>query len=77
MSLEQLKDWTDKIEVVLHGNGNNKVTIPTVFTAAPSVLKKFEATPYAQRLKNTGVKLSIWYKPTAPLEAVAAPKSFK
>lgn len=58
MSLEQLKDWTDKIEVVLHGNGNNKVTIPTVFTAAPSVLKKFEATPYAQRLKNTGVILS-------------------
>ena len=32
-----------------------KVVIPTVFTAAPGVLKEFEQTDYARRLKATGV----------------------
>lgn len=55
MSLEQLKSWTDKVEASLKEAGNKKVQIPTVFTAAPAVLKEFEKTPYAQRLKATGV----------------------
>ena len=55
MSLQQLKDWTDKVEAGLKAAGNKKVVIPTVFTAAPAVLKQFEATPYAARLKATGV----------------------
>ncbi|MBE6883276.1 MAG: DUF521 domain-containing protein [Ruminococcaceae bacterium] len=55
MSLQQLKDWTDKVEAGLKEAGNSKVVIPTVFTAAPAVLKEFEATPYAARLKATGV----------------------
>jgi len=55
MSLEQLKDWTDKVEAGLKAAGNAKVQIPTVFTAAPAVLKEFEKTPYAARLKATGV----------------------
>ena len=55
MSLQQLKDWTDKVEAGLKEAGNSKVVIPTVFTAAPAVLKEFEATPYAARLKETGV----------------------
>ncbi|MCQ2419671.1 MAG: aconitase X catalytic domain-containing protein [Clostridia bacterium] len=55
MSLQQLKDWTDKIERQLKANGNKKVLIPTVFTAAPAVLKEFEQTEYAARLKATGV----------------------
>ena len=55
LSLEQLKDWTDKIEAALRENGLQKVKIPTVFTAAPGVLEAFYATDYAQRLKNTGV----------------------
>ena len=55
MSLQQLKDWTDKIEAGLEASGNKKVLIPTVFTAAPAVLKEFEKTPYAARLKATGV----------------------
>ena len=55
MSLQQLKDWTDKVEAGLQAAGNKKVVIPTVFTAAPAVLKEFEATPYAARLKATGV----------------------
>ena len=55
MSLEQLKTWTDKVEEALKKNGEKKVTVPTVFTAAPAVLREFEKTPYAKRLKDTGV----------------------
>ena len=55
MSLQQLKDWTDKVEAGLKAAGNKKVQIPPVFTAAPGVLKEFEKTPYAARLKATGV----------------------
>ncbi|MBR2350293.1 MAG: DUF521 domain-containing protein [Clostridia bacterium] len=55
MSLEQLKSWTDKVEAGLKEAGNSKVVIPTVFTAAPAVLKEFEKTDYAKRLKATGV----------------------
>ena len=58
MSLQQLKDWTDKVEAGLKAAGNKKVQIPTVFTAAPGVLKEFEKTPYAARLKATGVIIS-------------------
>ena len=55
MSLQQLKDWTEKVEAGLKDAGNKKVLIPTVFTAAPGVLKEFEETEYAARLKATGV----------------------
>jgi predicted aconitase len=55
LSLEQLKDWTVKIEKELKKNGKNKVTIKTVLTAAPKVLEAFEKTEYASRLKETGV----------------------
>ena len=55
MSVQQLKDWTDKVEAGLKEAGNSKVVIPTVFTAAPGVLKEFEQTEYANRLKATGV----------------------
>ena len=55
LSLEQLKDWTDKIEAELKKNGRKKVTVKTVFTAAPGVLEAFEKTEYAARLKATGV----------------------
>ena len=55
MSLQQLKDWTDRVEKSLKENGNKKVLIPTVFTAAPKVLEAFNKTEYAKRLKDTGV----------------------
>ncbi len=55
MSLQQLKDWTDRVEAGLKQAGNSKVVIPTVFTAAPAVLKEFEKTEYAERLKKKGV----------------------
>ena len=55
LSLEQLKDWTVKIEASLKANGKKKVAIPTVFTASPAVLEAFNGTEYAPRLKATGV----------------------
>ncbi len=55
MSLNQLISWTEKVEAGLKEAGNTKVVIPTVFTAAPGVLKEFEKTPYAERLRKTGV----------------------
>ncbi len=55
MSLQQLKDWTDKVEAALKEAGNKTVVIPTVFTAAPKVLEEFNKTDYAARLKATGV----------------------
>ena len=55
LSLQQLKDWTEKVEQGLRDSGNKKVLIPTVFTAPPKVLAAFEQTEYAARLKATGV----------------------
>ena len=58
MSLQQLKDWTERVEAGLKESGKKKVCIPTVFTTAPAVKKEFEKTEYAQRLKAVGVVLS-------------------
>ena len=58
MSLQQLKDWTDRVEEGLKSAGNAKVLVPTVFTTAPAVRKEFEKTEYAARLKATGIVLS-------------------
>ncbi len=55
MSLEQLISWTERVETALKEAGNSQVVIPTVFTAAPAVLKRFGETPYAERLRRTGV----------------------
>ena len=55
LSLEQFRDWTEKIEAELAKTGAKKVSIPTVFTASPGVLEAFEKTEYAARLKATGV----------------------
>ena len=58
MSLEQLKSWTEKIDKGLKEAGNSKVLIPTVFTAAPGVIKEFKKTEYYNTLVNAGVILS-------------------
>ena len=55
LSLTQLTEWTEKLEAELKKNGKKKVTVPTVFTAAPAVLEAFGNTEYALRLKETGV----------------------
>ena len=58
MTLEQLKSWTTKLEKALKKSGNKKVTIPTVFTAAPAVINKFNQTKFAPKLKEMGVTVS-------------------
>ena len=58
LSMQQLIDWTVRVEEGLKASGKSKVAIPTVFTTAPAVMKEFEKTEYAQRLKATGVILS-------------------
>ena len=58
MTLHQLIDTTERVEAGLQAHGQKKVCIPTVFTAAPGVIEEFEKTPYAARLRSTGVVLS-------------------
>ncbi|WMJ22977.1 aconitase X [Paludicola sp. MB14-C6] len=58
MTLQQLKDWTERVEEGLKATGNSKVQIPTVFTSAPGVIKEFKETEYFRRLESTGIILS-------------------
>ena len=58
LSLQQLKEWTDNVCEGLKKSGKKKVTIPTVFTAAPAVCDEFNKTEYAAKLAATGVTLS-------------------
>ena len=45
MSLNQLMTWTERVEQGLKDAGNDKVVIPTVFTAAPAVIKNLRRRP--------------------------------
>ena len=58
LSYAQLVEWTDNVAAGLKKNGLKKVSVPTVFTAAPAVVEAFNKTPYGQKLKETGVVLS-------------------
>lgn len=58
MTLSQLIDWTKRVDRALEEAGRTKIAIPTVFTAAPAVLRAFEQTEYANLLKRTGVVTS-------------------
>ncbi|NCC66596.1 MAG: DUF521 domain-containing protein [Clostridia bacterium] len=58
MTLQQLKDWTVRVEEGLQAAGKKKVQIPTVFTSAPGVIREFGQTEYAARLEATGIVLS-------------------
>lgn len=58
MTLQQLKDWTVRVEEGLKAAGNKRVKVPTVFTSAPGVIREFKETEYSKRLEATGVVLS-------------------
>ena len=58
MTLSQLIEWTLRVEEALEEAQQKRVVIPTVFTAAPAVLKAFEDTEYYNRLKRTGITVS-------------------
>lgn len=58
MSLEQLKTWTINVDQKLKEHHQKQVTIPTVFTAAPGVIREFSQTEYRRILDESGVVLS-------------------
>jgi predicted aconitase len=58
MTLRQLTEWTKAVTARLKENGLRKVTVKTVFTASTGVIKRFEKTPYAKKLRRAGVVVS-------------------
>lgn len=58
LTMDQLIDWTKKLEDGLKAAGREKLAVPTVLTTAPPVLEEFNKGPYAYRLKKTGAILS-------------------
>ena len=58
LSFAQLNEWTENIADGLKKNGLKKVSVPTVFTAAPAVIDKFKKTVAYDKLISTGVVLS-------------------
>ena len=58
MSIGQLNEWTEAIWEKLRENELDKVTVPTVFTASPAVIREFEKSANYHRLKSMGVVVS-------------------
>lgn len=58
LTMAELTEWTEKVCESLARNGRKKVSVPTVFTAAPAVVAAFNKTDLAPKLKNAGVVLS-------------------
>ena len=58
LTMDQLIDWTKKLEEGLKASGRDKLAVPTVLTTAPPVLEEFNKGPYVYRLKKTGAILS-------------------
>ena len=58
LTLQQMMNWADNIEAKLKENGLSKVTVPTVFTASPAVIKELNNGIYASKLASCGVIVS-------------------
>ena len=58
LSAAQLRSWAVNISTELKKNGKKKVTVPTVMTAAPAVVKEFSSDPLYSVLENAGVVIS-------------------
>lgn len=58
MTLRQIMDWADNIEAKLRANGMDRISVPTVFTASPAVIKELNSSPYASKLASYGVIVS-------------------
>lgn len=58
LTLRQMEDWADNIEAKLRANGMSKVSVPTVFTASPAVIKELNKGIYASKLASYGVIVS-------------------
>jgi len=58
LTLAQLKQWTQDIHENLLKNGRTRVTIRTVFTTPPAVLKEFQKTEEFAMTKEMGIVVS-------------------
>ncbi len=58
LSSEQLVSWSGRIDSSLRKNGRDRVSVPTVMTAAPAVMDAFRKTEEGKRLEKEGVILS-------------------
>ena len=58
LSLQQMESWCERLGPALRHNGFDRVTIPTVFTASPAVLREAEKGTLAARLRSYGIILS-------------------
>ena len=58
MTLKQMEDWADAIGEKLKANGMDKISVPTVFTASPAVIKELNKGVYASKLASYGVIVS-------------------
>ncbi len=59
-SCEQLQDWTERLMNGLEEHGRDKVTVQTIFCAAPDVIRSFKTRfpLYYDRLSEMGVTVS-------------------
>ena len=58
LSLTQMEDWCNRITEKLKERGRQKITVPTVFTASPAVIREAEQGTVAARLRSLGVIIS-------------------
>ena len=58
LSYNQLCAWTDRIVAGLKETGRSKVTMQTIFTAAPDVVREFRRSSRYELLLKTGVRVS-------------------
>ena len=58
MTVRQMEDWCEKIGENLRRNGLDKVSVPTVFTASPAVIREAEKGVTAAKLQSYGVVIS-------------------
>ncbi len=58
LTLRQMEDWCGKIEGKLRVNGLSRVSVPTVFTASPAVIREAEKGTVAAKLRSYGVIIS-------------------
>jgi predicted aconitase len=58
LTLLQLNEWTEKLEVSLKASGRNKVAVKTVMSSAPDTLEVFKKSENFNKLKAMGVYIS-------------------
>ena len=58
LSLCQMEDWCSAVEEKLRANSMSRVSVPTVFTASPAVIREAEKGTLAARLRSFGIVIS-------------------